>query len=155
MDKLGNNLEKERIKINLSFGILAMSIGLISLVKNFVNTSGYSKYIHLLVGSTFGAASVFLILYIVFTAARYKSREVGEVDDFYVSNGTTNFFYDEAINIFAVGFFVTFGSFILGLSLKLCGMRWVGWVLGGLILIIFFIGIYLLSGRAKKIDKIK
>jgi hypothetical protein len=155
MGEAGNDLEKERIKITLSFGIMAMSIGLISLVKNFINTSGYSIYIHYLVYCTFGFASIFLILYIILTAARYKSREVGQIEDYYISNGVRNFFYDEAINIFVIGFFITIGLSGSNLFSKLSGKKWVGYVAAGIILVVFLLIMTLLDLRSKRIDKIK
>ncbi len=155
MDKFSNDQERERTKITLSLGIIAMSVGLISLVGNFVNTTGYSIYIYSLVYSTFGIASLFLIIYIIRTAAHYKSREEGKIDEYYISDRTRNFFYDEAINTFGVGFYGFLGAATFQITYKLSGNAEIGLVLAGLLLIIFLVAAYLLSRRARKIDKIK
>ena len=155
MDKLNNDLERERIKITLSLGIIAMSVGLISLVKNLIDASGYSIYIHSLVYCTFGFASIFLIFYIILTAARYKSREIGRVDGYYISNGVRNFFYNEAVNVFVIGFSSTLGVLGWDLSFKLSGKKWVGYVVSGIVLAIFLLIMAILDVRSRRIDKIK
>jgi hypothetical protein len=145
------DLEKEKIRINLSFGMIAIYLGGLKIVIDFIDKSGVLKYFGYFFYGTLTSTILLLVLYVISTAAKYKSIESNFIDDyFYITEKTRNFFYDFAINGLAIGFFNILLMFLISAISKYSNHGWIGWVVGPLII---FIVIHLLGRKTDKIKK--
>ena len=83
----------DNTKLTISFGIIAAYIGLFALIEKFITRGGFLAVVVVFFYAYIGMAILFLVLFILGVATRYKRKNKGFLDDyFYFSDKTLDFF---------------------------------------------------------------
>lgn len=145
------DFEKEKFKINLSFGLIAIYTAFLVFVDYDINQTGFLRYLALFFYGSFGITCFFLFLFIIFTAAKYRDSKINFMEGYLtLSEKKREYFYNMAFYSLGLGFFTSINLFSFDLAIKYTGKIWVGFIINTLIatLIYFFF-------RKEKIEKNK
>lgn len=152
--KIKQVIEKESLKITLSLGMIAIYIGLLKMLIDFTDTTHkelqYPNYIAI---GLWGISILLLILYVVFTAVKYRSTE--NFSFFFISDQARQYLYDLSFLWLELGIlFVVLGSLVIFIYNQTHGTSFesMGYKLS--LLIWFLFGILLLKLLQRLIIKL-
>lgn len=130
-------IEKDKIRLTISFGMASIFIGLLKYLQTYITSEGPLSFLFLVYEGVFTVSILCLVIYVILTAAKYKAKNPGTIDDdLYISEKFRNHFYDYAIDGLAIGLFNAISMTAYELLSRYVKHEWMGITLAIIIALI-------------------